>query len=44
MSESFRIVTDGPKDWVVLAVWFGSERPVFRGTLFGCIEYAAKTF
>jgi hypothetical protein len=34
-----RIITDGPNDWIVVADWFGAERAVFRGTLFGCIDF-----
>ena len=36
MTESFRIVTDGP-GWVLLAVWYGQERVIWRGSVFGCI-------
>ena len=36
MTESFRIVTDGP-GWVLLAVWFGKERVIHRGSVIGCI-------
>jgi hypothetical protein len=28
--------------WVVLADWFGAERPVFRGSLFGCLAYVKE--
>lgn len=26
-------------DWVVLAVWLGAEREVFRGDLFACLRF-----
>ena len=46
MRESFRIATarDGSGDWLVLAHWHGSERAIFRGTLYGAIAHAARTF
>lgn len=44
MSESFRIITDGPKDWIVVTAWLGSERTVFRGSLFGCIAFTVENF
>lgn len=44
MTKAFRIITDGPKDWIVVTAWLGSERTVFRGSLFGCIDFAAKNF
>lgn len=37
-----RIITDGPKDWIVVALWFGAERVVFRGTLYGCIDFTIE--
>jgi hypothetical protein len=32
----------GTHDWVVLAIWMGAERVVFRGDLFACLAFARE--
>jgi hypothetical protein len=38
-----RIITDGQSsgDWVVLADWYGTERIVFRGTIYAACRFVS---
>ena len=31
-----------PLKWQVKATWYGTERVVFEGTLFGCLEFLSQ--
>jgi hypothetical protein len=39
-----RVVTHpvDPVKWQVIAQWYGQDRVVFEGTIFGCLEFLSQ--